>query len=591
MKRFLMPAAALFFLLSAGCATYNTTDYEKPSLSKATVDEIESILASGRAAEAAALVSALRESRVPVDPLDLDRLYAKAVLDMRRGYADAVAEGDYDRALSRLYSLMIIDEKAAIDDEPADLILEKALRYLDNDLPLPALTVFQRVLKEKTVENDVLDTFAAAAVREKNRAIGLRIADAYGADEAPDDLTAFLSEQPAAADMIRGTVTVWVDRGMKLEGGVGYPERAIGSGFFIDRRGDILTNYHVVSSEGDPEYEGFSRLYIRLPGRSEEKVPAKVVGFDRIFDIALLKAEITPEFVFSLNDTEEFVPGERIFAIGSPGGLESTITSGIISAVGRRFLQLGDAMQVDVPINPGNSGGPLLNDEGQLVGVIFAGLEQFEGINFAIPAHWVNMILPKLYEGGEVVHSWLGLAVQERKGELETMYTLPGEPAQRVGIREGEPLVTVNGIEFDSIRDIQEYILQFPPDTLVEVEWGSEDNGGKELAFLTERPFRPMDLALKRDRKDRLLLPLFGMGLKETDSVFWKPNYTVEKVYRGSIADETGLSESDPVSIQRFFIEEEYRIAVLQMYVMKRKAGFLEKAIQLAAYLEIDYFI
>ncbi|MFW5769501.1 MAG: S1C family serine protease, partial [Spirochaetota bacterium] len=358
-----------------------------------------------------------------------------------------------------------------------------------------------------------------------------------------------------------------------------------------DRRGYILTNYHVVSSEIDPEYEGFSRLYIRLPGRSEEKVPAKVVGFDRIFDIALLKAEITPEYVFSLNDTEEFVPGERILAMGSPGGLESTITSGIISAVGRRFLQLGDAMQVDVPINPGNSGGPLLNDDGQLVGVIFAGLEQFEGINFAIPAHWVNMILPKLYEGGEVVHPWLGLAVQERKGELETMYTLPGEPAQRVGIREGEPLVTVNGIEFDSIRDIQEYILQFPPDTLVEVEWGSEDNGGKELAFLKERPFRPMDLALKRDRKDRLLLPLFGMGLKETDSVFWKPNYTVEKVYRGSIADETGLSESDPVSIQRFFIEEEYRVAVLQMYVMKRKAGFLEKAIQLAAYLEIDYFI
>jgi hypothetical protein len=123
------------------------------------------------------------------------------------------------------------------------------------------------------------------------------------------------------------------------------------------------------------------------------------------------------------------------------------------------------------------------------------------------------------------------------------------------------------------------------------VEWGEGESAVEELAFLTERPFRPMDLALKRDRKDRLLLPLFGMGLKETDSVFWKPNYTVEKIYRGSIADETGLSESDPVSIQRFYIEEEYRVAVLQMYVMKRKAGFLEKAIQLAAYLEIDYFI
>jgi S1-C subfamily serine protease len=591
MKRVLAVAAASLVLFAAGCATYNTTDYEKPSLSRATVDEIEGILDDGRPAEAAAIISALEGSEVPVDPLELERLFAEAVMALREGYAEALDAGDYDRALSHLYSLRIVDEGGSIDAEPADLILEKALQYLDNDQPLPALTVFQRVLKEKSVDEESLDTFAAAAVREKNRAIGGRIAEAYGDRSVPEDLTEFLSEQPVPAEMIRGTVTVWVDRGMKLEGGVGYPERAIGSGFFIDRRGYLLTNYHVVSSEVDPEYEGFSRLYIRLPERPEEKVPAKVVGFDRIFDIALLKAEITPDYVFSLNDTEEFAPGERIFAIGSPGGLESTITSGIISAVGRRFLQLGDAMQVDVPVNPGNSGGPLLNDEGQLVGVIFAGLEQFEGVNFAIPAHWVNMILPKLYEGGEVVHPWLGLAVQELKGELETMYTLPGEPAQRVGILEGKPLASVNGIGFETIRDIQEYILQFPPDTLVEVEWGEGESAVEELAFLTERPFRPMDLALKRDRKDRLLLPLFGMGLKETDSVFWKPNYTVEKIYRGSIADETGLSESDPVSIQRFYIEEEYRVAVLQMYVMKRKAGFLEKAIQLAAYLEIDYFI
>lgn len=591
MKRSLVAAAALILLFLAGCATYNTTDYEKPSLSKATIHEIETILEDGRPAEAAAIITALEGSKVLVDPIELDRLYTEAVLAMRKGYDEAVGAGEYDRALSRLYSLRLIDETGGIDSEPADLILKKAFQYLDNDLPLPALTVFQRVLKDTDVEKDTLDTFALAAVREGNRAIGIRIAEEYGDDEIPQELAAFLSDQPTPAEMIRGTVTVWVDRGMKLEGGVGRPERAIGSGFFIDRRGYLVTNYHVVSSEVDPQYEGFSRLYIRMPGRPEEKVPAKVVGFDQIFDIALLKAEITPDFIFSLSDTEEFFPGERIFAIGSPGGLESTITSGIISAVGRRFLQLGDAMQVDVPVNPGNSGGPLLNEAGQLVGVIFAGLEQFEGINFAIPAHWVNMILPKLYEGGEVVHPWLGMAVQERKGELETMYTLPGEPAQRVGIREGEPLVTLNGIEFESIRDIQEYILQFPPDTLVEVGWGGGDAPVKELAFLTERPFRPMDLALKRDRKDRLLLPLFGMGLKETDSVFWKPNYTVEKVYRGSIADETGLSESDPVSIQRFYIEEEYRIAVLQMYVMKRKAGFLEKAIQLAAYLEIDYFI
>ena len=82
-----------------------------------------------------------------------------------------------------------------------------------------------------------------------------------------------------------------------------------------------------------------------------------------------------------------------------------------MSATGRRFLQVGEAMQVDVPVNPGNSGGPLLDEQGDLAGIVFAGIEQFEGVNFAIPWHWVERALPLLYAGGEAVHPWLGMAL------------------------------------------------------------------------------------------------------------------------------------------------------------------------------------
>ena len=175
--------------------------------------------------------------------------------------------------------------------------------------------------------------------------------------------------------MLKGTVSILVNKGIRIEKGVGYPDRDIGSGFFIDKRGYVLTNYHVVQSEVNPEYEGFSRLYIRLPESENERIPAQVVGWDSVLDLALLKTQVEPDYVFPILSKSYCQPGDRIFAIGSPGGLSSTVTSGIVSASGRRFLQIGSSLQVDVPINPGNSGGPLLNEDGSLIGVVFAGIE------------------------------------------------------------------------------------------------------------------------------------------------------------------------------------------------------------------------
>jgi S1-C subfamily serine protease len=391
--------------------------------------------------------------------------------------------------------------------------------------------------------------------------------------------------------MLAGSVTIWVNRGMRIERGVGLPDRVIGSGFFIDPRGYLLTNYHVISSEVDPKYEGYSRLYVRPSDHPEDRVSAKVVGYSRIFDLALLKTEMSPEFVFGVTDIEQLKAGTRIFAIGSPGGLDKTITAGIISATSRRFLQMGDAMQMDVPVNPGNSGGPLVDESGRLVGVVFAGIEQFEGVNFAIPGYWLLKFLPSLYKEGEAVHSWIGLSIFETKRDLEVIYAVAGSPGKEAGIIPGDKILKINSVPVPSIRDAQDILLSLEPETLVPV---TISRGGEEKTFfiaLGTRPFSPLEAPLSFEAKESLFPPLFGFSARRISSGFFSSDYTVEKVYPGTVADETNISENDPFTLHSWIVDTERRVVLMQLAIKKRKAGFLEGGIQLGAYFEQNNFI
>jgi S1-C subfamily serine protease len=562
-----------------------------PALPAVRLAEVERQLADGSVVEALQGLEYLRREKAADLPEgSLDRLQSSAITALGEAFGRAVSATAWTDALRLARSAAVLGRPdLAPGWTEKTLLRELALQDEAKGELLAGLLVRLSAAAVGEPTSAELAEALAAAIKVGNLAVARTVAGLMrgrGIEPGPVPDT-----RPSFSDMLKGTVTIWVNRGVKIEKGVGYPDRVIGSGFFIDRRGYLLTNHHVIESEVDPGYEGFSRLYVRLPGDSTERIPARVIGWDPVFDLALVKVEVEPGYVFSGSAAGSAKPGDRIYAIGSPGGLESTITSGIVSATGRRFLQVGDAMQVDVPVNPGNSGGPLLDEHGELAGIVFAGIEQFEGVNFAIPWYWVERALPLLYAGGGAVHPWLGMALSETDAKLEVLYVMPGEPAAKAGIEVGDVLESIDGRNVATLRDAQDALLSLTPSTLVRlvIRRGEATHG--MLACLAPRPAEPVPTALERDTKDPVLYPLFGMLLERTGGMLGKGSYIVRRIVRGSVADEAGLSVDDPLVVQDWTVDEKKGFAAIQIVVRKKKAGFIASAIQIAAWLTTDNFL
>ena len=586
-------AWVLLSALLMSCAGGPKVRTPAPELGASWMSSVESKIQQGQFGEAYQAVSYLERKPAPgVTPEKLAEFKSRIAAGLGESLQDKIRRREYAEALARFDSLAVMGQAVPEWSRGRLLAAMATERAAQQELPVAFLYAL-RAMEAGERGAEFLALALRLAAQLGNSPVYQRVADLLQAAGLP--LPAEGAGKPAGQQamdkMVRGTVTIWVNKGIKIEKGVGVPDRVIGSGFFIDPRGYLLTNYHVIESEVDPKYEGYSRLFVRPSDRVEARIPAKVVGYDRIFDLALVKAELTPEYVFSSAEDPELKVGNPIMAIGSPAGLENTVTSGIVSATGRRFLQMGDTVQVDVPVNPGNSGGPLLDSSGQLVGVVFAGIEQFEGVNFVIPYSWMNKVLPELYRGGEARHPWLGMAVKETDKGLEVLYTLPGGPADAAGLQEGDLLVSMNGAEYRKLGPLQGALLELQPGSLVSLSWkrGPETQSG--YLALAERPFSPLEEALANDRRERVLYPLFGMQLSKTGTFLWRDSFVVERVLPGSVADETGLSQGDPLTIQAWKVDKEQRYAMVQIVVKKRKSGFLESAVQMAAYLEVDYFI
>jgi S1-C subfamily serine protease len=549
------------------------------------------MISGGSYLQALVKIDGIRRQKVEIP--DLESFSNQAIDSFSRSFKAAIDGKNFQDALRLLDSARalgqpqiagtwteksLLGEIASAQEAAGDTILGLLTRLHILSLGDPVEQDYTAALADaNTVGNMAVVRSLASAMKERGFAV---------------PASADAEASPSFPRMISGTVTILVDRGIKVEKGVGYPDKVIGSGFFIDKRGYLLTNHHVIESEVDPKYKGYSRLYVRLSESPVgERIPAKVVGYDKTFDLALIKTEITPDYVFGGWSGQTLTPGDRIYAIGSPAGLEKTITSGIISAMGRRLLQVGDSMQVDVPLNPGNSGGPLLNERGDLIGIVFAGMQQFPGLNFAVPYIWVEKALPALFKGGPAVHSWLGMAVAETEKGLEVVYSMPDEPAAQAGIASGDIIETLDGKPFKKLADIQEEVLRHSPPSLVTLRVRRGETSQDVLVCLSARPDEPIDVALKRDSRDNILYPLFGMKLENVGTFLWKGDYIVKRVTQGSIADESGISPDDPLTIQDWQVDQDKGYAMLQVVIKKKKAGFLESAIQIATYLETDNFI
>lgn len=397
------------------------------------------------------------------------------------------------------------------------------------------------------------------------------------------------------ADCVKATVTVWVDKGIKITNGIGSPDVVLGSGFFIDKRGYIITNHHVIEDIVDSKSEEFSKLYIRMYPDTDVKIPAKVIGYDSVMDMALLKAEVEAPFVLSLGSSSDLEIGDKVSAIGTPIGLEGTLTSGIISANERKLLTLGNVFQIDAAVNSGNSGGPLIDEKMRVQAIVFAGMLRFQGLNFAIPVEFLKQELKFLYAGGEIQHSWMGAygRTVKRSSKLkgvEVQYVIPGSSACMSHINENDVIYEFAWKKVDSIEDIQFVTMLYEPDTIVPVKYRTEDGEDKEtLVYLDKRSDEPNNLAYKSDFVTGSFIPIFGMKIKPSSTTD-RNTYVVDKIYRGGIADDTGFSENDTIVIKDIKIDTKEEFIGALLYTKKRTKGYLDIPLTLANSFDSPYY-
>jgi S1-C subfamily serine protease len=520
----------------------------------------------------------------------LDGLEKEAVDQLRAAQARAIAEKRWDDAASLARSLAAWGIPVESTGMEPDLILADAKEKLSQGNHLGAFlaAVRSHELQPLQFEDALFFLDLAVKVRQRRAAAFFFAAAMERGGAVPEDLRQYAQGRDSASDMIKGVATVLVDRGVRIEKGRGYAEWVLGSAFFVDASGLLITNYHVISSEVDPAYEGYSRLYIRMGDAASPRVPAQVIGWDKAMDLALLKTELTPEYVFSVVDRVIPQVGETVYAIGSPVGLEKTVTAGIVSALGRRFLQIGDVIQIDAAVNHGNSGGPVVDPQGRLVGIVFAGVEQYQGLNFAVPAERLAAALPAMIRGGKAERPWLGLTISEGSQGAEIIYVAPFTPSAEQRVPEGLWITAVNGEEITApqgalIPALQDRIFPHRPGELVALE---TSDGVRRVLATEKRPEVPLAAAAKVDSRERMAAPLFGLILTPTVGNMFSASYMVKRVVRGSIADQAGLSEQDPVSIRGLKILEKEGYALLDIYVKKRRMGYLETSMQLPAQLD-----
>lgn len=245
-----------------------------------------------------------------------------------------------------------------------------------------------------------------------------------------------------------------------------------GSGFIISADGYVLTNEHVV--------RGADEVRVSLmDGRHFEAI---VVGRDSVNDLAVIKVPGQNLPTVTLGDSSALEPGQWVIAIGNPYGLENTVTAGIISALGRPLDGEGRFIQTDAAINPGNSGGPLINLQGQVIGINTAIIQSAQGIGFAIPINTAKDVLDTLIHEGRVARAWLGVTLAEMNESLASqlgvtpnqgvaVYEIyPGSPADKAGLERGDVILSLDGKKVNAPDEAARLIRSRKPGVICKLE-------------------------------------------------------------------------------------------------------------------------
>jgi serine protease Do len=325
-------------------------------------------------------------------------------------------------------------------------------------------------------------------------------------------------------------------------GGIFSPRRraqALGSGLVIDANGIVLTNEHVI--------EGASKIVVTL--RDGRELEAEVLGSDRDADLAVLRVGAKGLPAVPLGRSNDLLIGETVVAIGNPFGLSHTVTTGVLSAVGRTVpsesgqRMFTDFLQTDASINPGNSGGPLVNISGDVIGINSAIVSGANGIGFAIPADRARRVVEDLLRFGELRPLWTGAQLLTVDPELARRYELtvkhgalvrkvyPGSPASHAGLQDKDVVTGISGHPVVSREDFTTALYSVP--------------AGSPLALEVRRGERSLKANLKAER------PPEGLGLSILERSVGLTvgkggrQVAIERVVRGSNADRKGLRRGD----------------------------------------------
>ena len=318
-----------------------------------------------------------------------------------------------------------------------------------------------------------------------------------------------------------------------------YQTQALGSGFVWSSDGIIVTNAHVI--------EGASRITVNLSDGTQ--LPAQVIGVDADSDLAVLRVKTRNLVASPVGTSSDLLIGEPVIAVGNPFGLSGSVTTGVVSALGRSVPSkeqgrtYTDFIQTDASINPGNSGGPLLNIEGKVIGINTAIFANAQGIGFAIPVDRARKVITDLLRFGAVHQSWVGaatstltpeearrLGIQTSRGALVTRI-FSGSPAQRSGLQQGDVIVSVGSAPIESREALGTYLSTATAGQAIQL--GIIRNGSRQnLSLVPAEPTNNLGL--------RILSDISGITVEET-----RGRIAVSDVARGSRAADIGIQPGD----------------------------------------------